>query len=72
VERQSVSKCALQKFGKGRFNLINPNIVEVTENSEELKSQTGLQHLKTCMITCSVGDGSALEAYFIFSQHLSR
>jgi len=46
---------------------MNPNIVEVTENSEELKSQTCLQHWKTWMITWSVGDGSALEAYFIFS-----
>lgn len=41
---ETVSKCTLQKFGKGRFNLMNLNIVEVTENSEELKSQTGLQH----------------------------
>lgn len=41
---ETVSKCTLQKFGKGRFNLMNLNIVEVTENSEELKFQTGLQH----------------------------
>jgi hypothetical protein len=40
----SVSKGTLQNFGKGRFNLMNPNIVEVTENSGELKSQTGLHH----------------------------
>jgi hypothetical protein len=44
VDRMSVSKCTLQKFGRGMFNLINLNIVEVTENSVKLKSQTGLQH----------------------------
>lgn len=41
---ETVSKCTLQKFGKGRFSLMNLNIVEVTEISEELNSQTVLQN----------------------------